>query len=76
MVLIASAGLPRRRSLLERVQKNTRVLTFKAAKRFVREGPQLDRLRQRFGSADYRQAGAMRSIFLRVIREDLTAQAK
>ncbi len=76
MVLIAAAGLPRRRSMLERVQKNTRVMAFKVAKRFVSEGPELDRLRQRFGSADYRQAGAMRPIFLRVVREDLTAEAK
>lgn len=76
MVLIAAAGLQRKRSLLERVQMKTRVTTFKIAKRFVREGPQLDRLRQRFGSADYRQAGAMRSVFLRTVREDLTNEAK
>jgi pimeloyl-ACP methyl ester carboxylesterase len=76
MVLIASAGLPRRRSLAERLQRNARVMAFKIAKQFVKEGPDRDRLRQRFGSADYRQAGAMRSIFLRVIREDLTPQAQ
>ncbi len=76
LVLIASAGLQRNRSLLERVQKNTRIAAFKIARRFVREGPQLDRLRQRFGSADYRQAGAMRPILLRVVREDLTGQAR
>ncbi|MBV8897598.1 MAG: alpha/beta fold hydrolase, partial [Acidobacteriaceae bacterium] len=76
MVLIAGAGLQRKRSLLERLQMNARVMTFKVAKRFVREGPQLDRLRQRFGSADYRQAGAMRSVFLRAVREDLTNEAK
>jgi pimeloyl-ACP methyl ester carboxylesterase len=76
MVLIAGAGLQRRRGLLERLQKNSRVMTFKLAKRLVREGPQLDRLRQRFGSPDYRQAGAMRSVFLRVVRENLTNEAK
>ena len=51
------------------------MLTFKVAKQFVRKGPELDGLRQRFGSADYRNAGAMRPIFLRVVREDLTEQA-
>ncbi|HEX4751104.1 MAG TPA: alpha/beta hydrolase [Bryobacteraceae bacterium] len=76
MVLIASAGLPRHRSIPERLQRNARVMAFKIAKQFVKEGPDRDRLRQRFGSADYRQAGAMRSIFLRVIREDLTQQAQ
>ena len=76
MVLIACAGLQRRRTFAEQVKKNARVAAFKIAKRFTRSGPQLDRLRQRFGSADYRQAGAMRPVFLRVIREDLTAEAK
>jgi pimeloyl-ACP methyl ester carboxylesterase len=76
MVLIAAAGLQRRRSLLERVRRKTRVMAFKLAKRFTREGPQLDRLRQRFGSADYRNSGAMRPIFLRVVREDLSEEAK
>ena len=76
MVLIAAAGLQRRRTFVEKLQKNSRVLAFKFAKRFVREGPDLDRLRQRFGSSDYRLAGAMRPIFLRVIREDLTPQAR
>lgn len=76
MVLIAAAGLQRKRGVLERAQMNARVMTFKVAKRFVREGPELDRLRQRFGSADYRQAGAMRSVFLRAVREDLTTEAK
>jgi pimeloyl-ACP methyl ester carboxylesterase len=76
MVLIAAAGLPRRRSLLERLRVNARVTMFKVAKRFVREGPVLERLRRRFGSADYRDAGAMRPIFLRVVREDLTAEAQ
>ena len=76
MVLIAAAGLQRRRTVLERFRIKTRVAAFKIAKRFVREGPELDRLRQRFGSADYRNAGALRPIFLRVVREDLTAEAK
>jgi pimeloyl-ACP methyl ester carboxylesterase len=36
------------------------------------EGPQLNRLRQKMGSADYRSAGALRPIFNRVVQEDLT----
>jgi pimeloyl-ACP methyl ester carboxylesterase len=76
MVLIAAAGLQRQRGLMERARMKTRVMAFKVAKRFVREGPQLDGLRARFGSADYRLAGAMRPIFVRVVREDLTNEAK
>ncbi len=76
MVLIAAAGLPRRRTLPQTVGLHLRKAAFKTARRFTREGPQLDRLRQRFGSADYRAAGAMRPIFTRVVAEDLSEQAK
>ncbi len=75
MVLIASAGLQRQRSLLDRARRNIRVMTFKIAKGFAREGPALDRLRQLFGSADYKNAGDMRPVFVRVVREDLSTQA-
>lgn len=75
LVLIAAAGLQRQRSLLERARFQLKKTAFKTARRFVREGPQLDRLRQRFGSADYRLAGAMRPILSRVVAEDLSAQA-
>ncbi len=76
MVLIAAAGLKRQRSLLEAVRFEGRKLAFQTAKRFTREGPQRDRLRQYFGSQDYRNAGALRPIMVRVIGEDLTEVAK
>jgi pimeloyl-ACP methyl ester carboxylesterase len=53
-----------------------RTAALKIAKRFVAEGPQLDRLRERFGSADYRSAGDLRPILIRVVRQDLTESAK
>jgi pimeloyl-ACP methyl ester carboxylesterase len=34
-----------------------------------------ERLRQRWGSADYRRAGALRPTFVRVVNEDLTEPA-
>jgi pimeloyl-ACP methyl ester carboxylesterase len=76
MVLIASAGLRRRRSVVERLRVTLRRKAFKTARRLLREGPQLDRLRQRFGSSDYRAAGAMRPILTRVVGEDLTEVAR
>ncbi len=76
MVLIASAGLPRRRSFPEKLRFHLRKTAFKTARRFVREGPHLDRLRQRFGSSDYRSAGALRPVLTRVVSEDLTQVAK
>ena len=76
MVLIAAAGLRRRRSVSEALRFHTRKTAFKTARRFLREGPLLDRLRQRFGSSDYRSAGAMRAVLTRVVAEDLTEQAQ
>lgn len=76
MVLIASAGLPRRRTFRQKLRFHLRRTAFQTARRFVQEGPRLDRLRQRFGSADYRSAGALRPILTRVVAEDLSAQAK
>ncbi len=76
MVLIASAGLPRQRTLLQQIRFSLRKAFFKMAKRFLREGPQLERLRQRMGSADYRSAGALRPILNRVVSENLTDVAR
>lgn len=76
MVLIAAAGLQRKRTRLQRARIAVRRTFFKTAKRLLREGPQLERLRQRIGSADYRSAGAMRPIFTKVVNEDLTEVAR
>ena len=76
MVLIASAGLKRQRSFNEKIRFAVRRTTFKTARRFVSEGPQLDALRKRFGSSDYQSAGALRPIFVRVVGEDLTDVAR
>ena len=75
MVLIAAAGLPRRRTLLERLRLQGRRRAFQIAKMIVPEGPKRDRLRSRFGSVDYQAAAAMRPIFVKVVNEDLTAIA-
>lgn len=76
MVLIAAAGLPRQRSFREKLRFQLRKTAFRTARRFVRQGPALDRLRQRFGSSDYRSAGALRPILTRVVNENLTDAAK
>ena len=76
MVLIASAGLPRQKSFVQKIRTTVRTAVFKTAKRVLREGPQLERLRQRMGSMDYRMAGALRPIFTKVVGENLTEIAK
>jgi pimeloyl-ACP methyl ester carboxylesterase len=75
MILIASAGLPRTRTPLERARIGLRRTFFKTAKRLLREGPQLERLRSRMGSADYRAAGPLRPVLSRVVSEDLSQVA-
>lgn len=77
MVLIAAAGLQRKRPFKEQVRYLTRLYAFKILKRIVPlMGISVDDLRQKFGSADYKSSGAMRPVFLSTIKEDLSPQAK
>ncbi len=76
MVLIAAAGLKRRRTMFQRLNHKAKVLTFKTLKHLTPEGPRRDALRARFGSADYRNAGALRESFVRIVNEDLSAECE
>lgn len=77
LFLVAGAGLPRKRPLPEKIKYLSKVYTFKTLKKLA---PLLkldvEKLRAKFGSADYKSAGAMRSVFLNTIRENLSEQAK
>ena len=76
LVLIAAAGLPRQRSWIDGARVKSKIYTFKALKRLAPvAGMDVDKLRGRFGSADYRDAGDMRGILANVVREDLSAVA-
>jgi pimeloyl-ACP methyl ester carboxylesterase len=77
LFLLASAGLPRQRSLMKKAIMAARVYTFKTLKHLAPLlGLSVDDLRKKFGSADYQTAGALRPIFLRVISENLSEQAR
>jgi pimeloyl-ACP methyl ester carboxylesterase len=76
LFLIAAAGLPPRRSPWARLRVAARRWTFRLARQFTREGPARDRLRDRFGSADYRAAGELRPILVKAVTEDLSAAAR
>ncbi len=77
MMLIAAAGLPRHRSPLQRAKFKGRVYGYKALKRLAPlAGVSQDQLREKFGSADYKAAGAMRDILVKVVNEDLTHEAE
>jgi pimeloyl-ACP methyl ester carboxylesterase len=76
LVLAAGAGLKRQRSLLERIRIWLRVRAFKTLKLLELLGIDVSARKARYGSADYRNAGALRPIFVRVIAEDQTETAK
>jgi pimeloyl-ACP methyl ester carboxylesterase len=76
LFLIAAAGLPRTRSLPERVRIAARRLAFRAAQPLTPEGPRREALRARFGSADYARAGPLRPILVKTVGEDLRTVAR
>ena len=69
LFLIAAAGVPPQRSAAARFRITTRRWAFRIARTLTPEGPARDRLRERFGSADYRQAGPMRPILIKAVSE-------
>ena len=76
LFLIAAAGLPPHRSPLTRLKRLPRRLAFRALRAMTPEGPARDRLRERFGSSDYRNAGAMRPVLVKAVNEDLSEAAR
>lgn len=77
MVLIAAAGLKPKLPLTVRLWRKVRVYTFKTLKRLIPLGlVSAEKLYAKFGSADYRTAGKLRALFVRIVNEDLTGQAR
>ena len=74
LILIAAAGLKRKRSLPFRLRAQALKLLGRAARL---AGPAAySRYADRFGSADYRNAGALRPTFVAVVNEDLSEVAQ
>lgn len=76
MVLVGSHGLKPTRSLMTRLKIFLRVRTFKALKLLEKLGVDVSARKAKFGSADYRNAGAMRPVFVKVIGEDQSEAIK
>lgn len=73
LFLIAAAGLKRKRPLHRTVYLKTKIHTFKLAKKIFGS----EWANGKFGSRDYKQtSGIMRAVFVKVVNEDLSAQAK
>jgi pimeloyl-ACP methyl ester carboxylesterase len=76
LFLIAAAGLPRTRTPLQKLKIKTRVAAYKALKFLPRLGVDTTSMTNKLGSPDYRNAGPMRTILVKVIQEDLTDTAR
>jgi pimeloyl-ACP methyl ester carboxylesterase len=76
LFLIAAAGLPPHRSLASRARRLPNRIAFRVMRRLTPEGPARDRLRERYGSSDYRTAGAMRPVLVKAVTEDLSDVAR
>jgi pimeloyl-ACP methyl ester carboxylesterase len=76
LVLVAAAGLKRKRSFAEEARYTARLWSFKLLKQFAGSPAALERLRARFGSADYRNAGVMRDVLVKVVNEELSEVAR
>ncbi len=76
LFLVAAAGVPRQRSFRENLRFRGRTALYRMLRRVTPEGPKRDALRDRFGSADYRNAGAMRPVFVKVVGENFSAVAR
>jgi pimeloyl-ACP methyl ester carboxylesterase len=73
-VLVAGAGLRRKRPLPARLRAQTIKLLIKGARAMdgLARTRFADGLRDRFGSADYRAAGVLRPVLVRTVTEDLS----
>jgi pimeloyl-ACP methyl ester carboxylesterase len=76
LFLIAAAGLQPHHSLMTRARRLPRRLAFRMVRAMTPEGPARDKLRERYGSADYRAAGAMRPVLVKAVNEDLSEAAR
>jgi len=76
LFLVAPAGLRPHRSLLARARVMPRRFAFRLARGLTPEGPARDRLRERFGSSDYRASGIMRPTLVKAVAENLSDVAR
>ena len=75
LVLIAPAGLRPHRTRWRRLVITAKTLAYKTARLAASRSTLAARWRDRAGSRDYRAAGALRPILVKVVTEDLSAVA-
>ncbi len=75
LFLISAAGLQRKRPPHKKLYLKARIALYKFLKKMIPFGVSEDWLKTKFGSADYRNASTLRGVFVKVVNEDLSAQA-
>lgn len=75
LVLVASAGVPRTRSTMQRLQGRRRGIEFKMRKSMAKGADALKKLEAQYGSLDYIHSAeiGLRDIFVKTVNEDQTA---
>ncbi len=76
LLLIAAAGIRPPIPFWKKAQRSGRGILFRVLKGIALSEPARERLRSRWGSEDYRRAGALRATFVKVVNEDLTDDAR
>ena len=76
LFLVGAAGLPIQRSIIGSAKIKSKIFTYKLMKRIVPTTALREKIGAYFGSRDYATAGALRPIFSKVIREDLSDVAR
>ncbi|MEL7031214.1 MAG: alpha/beta hydrolase [Pseudomonadota bacterium] len=74
LFLVASAGVPRTRSMLQRLQGRRRGMEFKIRKAMAKGDAEVQKLESQYGSLDYIQSRetGLRDIFVKTVNEDQT----
>lgn len=72
LCLISGAGLKRKRAWHQKIYFYLRIRLFKLMRHILPQGHIKDKIMAAFGSADYKSAGVMRKVFVRVVNEDLS----
>ncbi|MCK5284458.1 MAG: alpha/beta hydrolase [Alphaproteobacteria bacterium] len=73
MILISGAGLKLHRPWHRKIlYMKARIILYKALRKLIPFGLNENKLRKKFGSADYINAGAMRKILVKTVNEDLS----
>lgn len=76
LILIAGAGLKRKRNPFEKIKFKTKVFIYKLLRNIILSNSGKSWLRNKFSSSDDLNAGEMRGIFRKAIAEDLSKDAK